>query len=223
MNVRKSSVQYRAEQLSREGIFTGGPVTYFELVGRNQLITLLNNGLSPQHKVLDVGCGCLRAGYWIIHFLRSGNYFGIEPNKEMLQAGLKSILESEIVAEKQPRFDHNSFFDFSIFGTTFDFVLARSIWTHAAPAQILKMLDQFLQYTNEDAEFFTSYIRATADRPQNKNSDWVGRSHKSNIPGMVTYDFEWIESECRQRGLQVVESGGDVLNQTWLRVRRSLV
>jgi hypothetical protein len=56
-------------------------------VGRNQLSILLRNGLIFDSRVLDVGCGVLRAGYWLIHFLDPDCYFGIEPNRVILTAG----------------------------------------------------------------------------------------------------------------------------------------
>jgi hypothetical protein len=59
----------RANELDAEGIFLGGPAKLFETAGRTLLITLLSEGLTPSSKVLDIGCGCLRGGYWLIHFL----------------------------------------------------------------------------------------------------------------------------------------------------------
>ena len=67
----------RASRLTADGIFLGGPAELFETAGRKMLITLLSEGLTPTSKVLDIGCGCLRAGYWLIHFMDRGCYFGI--------------------------------------------------------------------------------------------------------------------------------------------------
>ena len=49
--------------------FLGVPLEHFESGGREQLTYLLRAGLNPHSKVCDVGCGVLRAGYWLIHFL----------------------------------------------------------------------------------------------------------------------------------------------------------
>src|SRR5260370_14272348 len=103
-----------ADQLHRNGIFTGGPPHLFESAGRLQLSTLVREGINPSSKLLDVGCGCLRAGYWLVRLLDAGCYFGIEPNSTMLQAGLDHVLGSELQAAKKPLFDTNDRFDFSV-------------------------------------------------------------------------------------------------------------
>jgi hypothetical protein len=66
------------EQIHKQGIFTGGPVEVFDQAGRLQLYTLVREGLSPYSKLLDVGCGCLRGGYWLVRLLDADCYFDIE-------------------------------------------------------------------------------------------------------------------------------------------------
>jgi hypothetical protein len=77
--------------------------------------------------VIDLGCGVLRAGYWLIHFLDAHCYYGIESHAERLEAGRKTILEPDTERTKKPRFDTNANFDTGVFGVTFDFFLAYSI------------------------------------------------------------------------------------------------
>jgi hypothetical protein len=57
--------------LAAQGVFTGEPPELFESAGRLQISTLIREGLNPDSKLLDVGCGCLRAGYWLVRFLGS--------------------------------------------------------------------------------------------------------------------------------------------------------
>ncbi|MHC4321593.1 MAG: class I SAM-dependent methyltransferase [Planctomycetota bacterium] len=213
----------RVKKLKEKGIFLGGPPELFEIGGRKQLITLLNEGLNPSSKVLDIGCGCLRGGYWLIHFLDTACYFGIEPNRNMLDAGVKIILEPELTAFKKPRFDYNSEFNFSVFGTNFDFFVARSIWTHASKNQIRKMLDGFVHYSKEEGAFITSYIKPSLLRGDYKENRWIGRSHKSDTPGMVRHKLSWIQKESNVRGLCAKEIEGKEYNfggQKWLKIIR---
>jgi SAM-dependent methyltransferase len=215
------TLQRKAERLAKE-TFLGGPVRDFERVGRLQLITLLRVGLHPQSKVLDIGCGCLRGGYWLIHFLAPGNYCGIEPNRAMLEAGLRHLLEPDVLRAKQPRFDHNASFDASAFGEKFDFFLARSIWTHASKGQIAQMLDSFVLSGAERAVFLTSYLRARSPIfPDYMGSEWVGKSHESSKRGLVFHRLGWIRTECHHRGLKVIELKEERYNgQIWLKIAK---
>jgi hypothetical protein len=211
-------LQEKADRLSRE-IFVGGPVDDFETVGRLQLTTLLKEGLYPDSKVLDIGCGCLRGGYWLIHFLDPDCYYGIEPNRAMLEAGLSHLLEDRLIVEKRPRFASNAEFDSSVFGVVFDIFVARSIWTHAAKRQIGKMLDSFVRDATPSALFLTSYLRSNWLKHDYWGSNWIGRSPQSDVPGLVYHDFHWIQRECGQRWLHVRELKEGVYNgQIWLEI-----
>lgn len=160
MPVSTEPLQARAERLS-ETTWLGGPPRVFEAVGRMGFTLLLENGLRPSSRVLDVGCGALRLGYWLMRFLDPGGYHGIEPQQEMLRVGLEQIVEPEVVERAEARFDDNDRFDFSVFDTEFDFVVARSIWSHASKPQIAAMLSSFAATGSPSARFLTSYKPST--------------------------------------------------------------
>lgn len=204
-----------------ETVFTGGPVKDFEVSGRAQLITLLRVGLYPHSKLLDVGCGCVRAGYWLIQFLDRHGYCGIEPNTKMLQAGIDELLPAHLTEQKQPRFDSNQEFDFSVFGEDFDFVLAFSIWSHASKPQIKRMLASFAQTASPNGVFLTSYRKAGLLKRDYSGDQWVGRSHESDVAGMVAHSYRWIEDQCARHGLRARETKLERLaNQRWLYITR---
>ncbi len=208
------TLQAKAERLAAT-TFLGGRAEVFEAMGRLQLIALLRIGLYPESRVLDLGRGCLRGGYWLIHFLRPERYFDIEPNLEMLEVGKREILGPEALAEKRPRFLSNDQFDPSDFGVRFDFFLARSIWTHASREQIEQTLDAFLEFGTDDAVFLTSFLPAGAGEGDT-SSGWVGRSHQSETPGTVRHDLRWIEEACRKRRITLREWVDPGEKQIWL-------
>jgi hypothetical protein len=70
--------------MSRHG-FLGVPLATFEQAGRGRLIALLAEGLNPESKGFDIGCGTLRVGYWLVRFLDPGSYYGIEPARERVE------------------------------------------------------------------------------------------------------------------------------------------
>lgn len=213
----------KAKLLLAEDVFLGGHPDLFDLAGRNLLMVLLREGLTPQSNVLDIGCGCLRGGYWLIHLLEKGWHFGIEPNTTMLDAGRTILLEPGLEDQKQPRFANNSDFDMSVFGQSFDFVVARSIWTHCSKQHIQTMLDGFTANSNKDGIFMSSYIKADIFRKDYQGSQWLGKSHESEKPALVFHKFDWIRRECEQRGLAVRELKEKAFNygdQVWLRIGR---
>jgi SAM-dependent methyltransferase len=218
---RNSLLQRKALAAAGNGVFLGGPPKAFHAVGCDQLITLLECGLVPEDHVLDVGCGCLRGGFWLMHFLDPDRYCGIEPNRAMLSLGLEQFVPAETVTAKRPRFDHTSSFDFGVFGRQFDFVIARSVWTHAAPRQIETMLDQFVAWSTPGASFVTSYLKADSPDQHYVGESWVGRDHIFGTPGMVRYTPDWIVSICHKRGLRVRELRRRVNSQIWLWIDRA--
>ena len=48
--------------------------------GRDQFEHLVQLGLKPHHRVLEIGCGALRAAVWIIEYLDEGRYYCLEPD-----------------------------------------------------------------------------------------------------------------------------------------------
>jgi hypothetical protein len=217
-----TTLMERAKKIASEGIFLGGKQERFELAGRKLFITLLSEGLYPNSKVLDIGCGCLRGGYWLLHFLDNGCYFGIEPNREMLDAGIKYLLEPGLMELKDPKFDHNSNFNFGIFKEKFNFFVALSIWTHAAKSEIEVMLDGFVEHASPGGVFITTYYPATLFKQDYMGEKWVGAGKVGQPRGMINHSLNWIQGECRKRGLiaeEISERAFKYWNQTWLRVK----
>jgi len=217
-----SWVQIRAtEMMSRHG-FLGVPVETFEDGGRRQFIALLNEGLCPESKVLDIGCGCLRTAYWLIRFLDPGCYHGIEPARRRVEYGLDHLFTSELVRAKQPQVDFNPNFDSSVFATKFDYFLAGSIWTHASKSQIEATLESFLQDSIPTGVFLTSYLPALHPNDDYRGDHWIGTSHESETPGVIRHALPWITEQCQKRGLRVQEVPGEAFDgQYWLRVNRT--
>jgi hypothetical protein len=214
------NLQAKAEMLGAK-TFLGVPVENFAAAGREQLCYLLAAGLNPGSKLADLGCGVLRAGYWLIHFLDAGCYCGIEPHTGRLEMGVHTILEPEILEAKRPRFDSNADFDTSGFGEKFDFFLAYSIWTHASKRQIQATLDSFLRDSREEGVFLTTFLPQDWRHPDYQGERWFGTSHECDVPGCIHHSRRWIRAECERRGLQIRELGRDNTHRlSWLEIAR---
>lgn len=204
--------------------FLGGPPELFEIAGREQLIVLLQHGMTFKSTVLDIGCGCLRAGRWIIPLLDPGHYCGLEPMPQMIKKGLETFIDPETVAHKRPRFDNNDRFDFSVFEKRFTHFIARSIWTHASKQQIETMLDGVARWGTSDAVLLASFLPATLfGRKDYSGSDWVGRSHVSEARGTVAHRFSWIKRASQTRGMTAEYVNRPPLRpkaQVWVAIRK---
>lgn len=222
----RGPLQDRADELGRT-LWLGGLTADFERDGRLQLSKLLRAGLSPGSVVVEVGCGALRAAYWLIHFLEPERYHGIEPNREMVDTARTALLEPGLEESKRPRFAYNDDFDLGVFGVAPEFVLARSIWSHTSKAQIAAMLDSFAAVAAPQATMLTSYQPASRLpwRRQDYTGDaWVGRGPQGTGPehrAVVAHRFGWVEEQARGRGLSARETKGDTFGgQVWLEVTK---
>ena len=62
-------------------------------IGQMQFDYLLGHGLKPDQRMLEIGCGNLRAGRLFIDYLDSGNYYGIDISPDILLAAQDTIVE----------------------------------------------------------------------------------------------------------------------------------
>ena len=220
-NVMKNdSLHAAALRVREQGIFLGGTIGTFESHGREQFVRLLRHGMNPDSRLLDIGCGCLRGGYWTIRFLDRGRYYGIEPNERMLEAGKRGILGPELLQAKAPSFDANDHYDFSVFGVKeFDFFLAGSIWTHAPKSHIEVMMQGVRSHSHEDSVFLGSFVRT--DREGYQGESWVGKSHESDQAGLVSHRFEDLSDMAEDHGLVLKHLCPNVRGSiSWLSMRR---
>jgi len=228
-----SDLKAIAKQIQREAPFTGGPIHHFESVGRDTFITLLESGLLPSHRVLDVGCGALRNGYWLVRFLDAGCYFGIEPWAKMLNAGIRYALGDELAAAKQPTFSNNTRCDFRAFEveTRFDRVFARSVITHGGPGMVRSLMSQFSELGDDGAVMLLSYWQPDYE-PDEGIAHYQAREVAAGedlalddwrfIP-VMTYRFETLAGWAHEFGLHAAEWRERPLinQQVWLQVTRA--
>src|SRR5690242_5496000 len=62
-----------------------GPPRDYDFMGATQFRLLTTLGLREHHSVLDFGCGSLRAGRLLIPYLLPGRYYGLDPNRWLIE------------------------------------------------------------------------------------------------------------------------------------------
>lgn len=173
-NLRPGDSHYKA--------FVGPPLKY-DIIAAMQFNLMTAVGLRAHHKLLDIGCGSLRAGRLFIPYLDKRNYFGIEPNKWLIKEGIKNEIGRSLLRIKKPHFNYNSEFQLNVFNVQFDFIISQSIFSHASAKQIEICLKNSKQILKEGGVFMSTFVLSENDNYSGEK--WV-------YPGCVKYTHEFI-------------------------------
>ena len=135
--------------------FIGG---VWDTHGERQLEYLKAQGLHPHHRLVDIGCGPFRAGRHLIDYLEPGNYYAVDANHSLIQAGYDVELSDE-QRDRLPvtNLRANDRFDVD-FGVPFDFAIAQSVFTHVSLNHIRLCLHRLAPAMREGGEFYATFF-----------------------------------------------------------------
>jgi SAM-dependent methyltransferase len=109
-------------------------------VGQMQFDYLVDCGLRSSDRMLDIGCGNLRAGRLFIDYLDPGNYYGIDISPDILLAAQDTLAEYDL-QDKLPYLTLVRDLKFaSLPRGRFSVVHAHSVFSHSP----IKVIDQCL-------------------------------------------------------------------------------
>ncbi len=171
MGLEPGSDHYRA--------FIGPPAQY-DLVSAMVFNLLTCIGMRQHHRVLDVGCGSLRSGRLLIPYLNKGNYFGVEPNRWLVQAGIDQEIGQDMVRIKDPTFSFKTSMEDFTTPLNLDFAFAQSIFSHCGRDLISQWLGQIFPHLSESGALLATFVKDATDFP---GSGWI-------YPGCVNYKPE---------------------------------
>ena len=105
-------------------------------LGQMQFDYLIKHGLQPGDRMLEIGCGNLRAGRLFIDYLEPGGYYGIDISPDILISAQATIAAYDLRAKlphltlvKDLRFDF-------LPDRTFHFAHAHSVFSHS-PIEVI--------------------------------------------------------------------------------------
>jgi SAM-dependent methyltransferase len=84
---------------SREGAVGSKTHESWLQIGQLQFDYLLGHGLKPQMRLLEIGCGNLRAGRLLAQYLDAGNYYGVDISPDILLAAQQVVSDYGLQAK----------------------------------------------------------------------------------------------------------------------------
>ncbi|WP_327189636.1 class I SAM-dependent methyltransferase [Streptomyces xinghaiensis] len=100
-------------------------------LGAMQFDYLVGHGLRPEHRMLEIGCGNLRAGWRFIDHLDTGHYYGIDISPDILFAAQDTLVRCGL-REKLPTLTPVRDLTFAFLPDAyFDVVHAHSVFSHS--------------------------------------------------------------------------------------------
>jgi cyclopropane fatty-acyl-phospholipid synthase-like methyltransferase len=169
-----------------------GPPGDYDLVSAMTFGLLTACGLRQGHTLLDVGCGSLRLGRLLIPYLNPGNYIGLEPNKWLVDDGLRYEVGASLAEVRAPAFIYDTSLDSLPSETLFDYVVAQSIFSHTAPDLLGRWIADIAASLSQNGILLATVIRGSTDFG---GEGWI-------YPECVEYRLETVAAMAAREGLQ---------------------
>ena len=122
---------------SREGAVGSKTRDSWLRLGQMQFDYLVSHGLKRDMRMLEIGCGNLRAGRLFVDYLETGGYYGIDISPDILLAAQRTLAESGL-QDKLPHLTLVGDLKLAFLPAGhFDVVHAHSVFSHS-PIQVIE-------------------------------------------------------------------------------------
>ena len=163
-------------------------------LGQMQFDYLVGHGLQPGDRMLEIGCGNLRAGRLFIDYLSPGNYFGVDISPDILLAAQQTLAEYGL----QAKLPHLSVVRDLKFGFLpegkFTVVHAHSVFSHSPPEVIDECLAHVGRIMTQDAIFDFTFDRTEGTEHQVLREDFYYRAETlTGLAGQHGLDAQLME------------------------------
>ncbi len=192
-----------------------GPAKQFDFMGASQFMLLFMLGLREEHKLLDIGCGSLRAGKFFIQYLLPEKYYGHEPNQWLWKRAFEAETGECVKSIKRPKFSDEGETDFTTFGTSFDYIVAQSVLSHMGENLFNDLVSKIPNVLNPGGQFLFTVLdeKTGAYSRLPTGSQFKGWRY----PGCVGYSVSEVLGKCEEAGLFVQRIDWFHPRQSWYR------
>lgn len=145
-------------------------------LGQMQFDYLVGHGLAPEHRMLEIGCGNLRAGRLFVEYLDNGNYYGIDISPDILLAA-QETLQTYHLQGKLPYLTpvQNLRLDF-LPEKYFDVVHAHSVFSHSPLSVIEEAFANVGRVMKPEGYFDFTFDRTEGSEHQVLREDFYYRT-----------------------------------------------
>jgi SAM-dependent methyltransferase len=185
---------------------------------------LVGQGLQPQMRFLDVGCGALRAGRFLVPYLDAGNYYGVDIGVDIIRTGYEVELD-DTLRERLPTSNLRATDRFDVdFGVPFDMAIAQSVFTHVSLNHIRLCLHRVAKAMAPGGRFYATFFEKGRDFPidgvtgvgagegsgartryTERNMYWYYRRDLKWAAERTPFEFRYIGGWDHPRGQKMVE------------------
>ncbi len=196
-----------------------GPPDQYDIMGAAQFCLLFRLGLREEHYLLDLGCGSLRAGRFLIQLLLPNRYYGTEPNEWLWQHAIHEEVGADLFQKKSPMLSADGDFSFKNFGVNFDFILAQSIFSHTGTDLMRKGLKNAAGVLKPTGQLLFTVLDETTSsfgevEDARTKSGWV-------YPACVNIPEKELNAICSDVGLFIQPVSWFHQRQRWYRATLS--
>ena len=175
-------------------------------IGKLQLQFLKENGLEPRHKLADIGCGCLRGGLHQIRYLDSNNYYGLDINTSLIEAG-KTEIVAENLMQKKANLLVDDKFKVTKFNILFDYIISVSLFTHLPMNMIIRCLKEVKLSLKPEGKYYSTFFMSDTSANTEQIAQKPGGKKTNYDSDPFHYSKEEIEIMANLADLKVTIIG----------------
>ena len=151
-------IEYYAKQIDTKAAEALSATADYLDVGKEFLTLLKDEGLLPEHRLLDYGCGILRGGLQFVPYLNEGNYVGVDISKVRLAQGRALMREAGIDDDRYTLHYVRDCLLEELGDRQFDFVWAHAVLMHMPEEDIVEFLTSLKRHLAPGAVFYFTYF-----------------------------------------------------------------